>query len=284
MYSAFDRRVRANFFLKDRLAEYQSLLRLLADLGFLSLTLRDLALSIRDGTELPRRRVLLRHDIDTDPGYVDRWLAAERQIAFQASYYFRLRTIDVSAMRRIEAGGGEASYHFEELSSVARRRGMWKPPVKEELLKEARCEFEQNFCALQRRFGSQMLTVAAHGDFVNRKLGVTNSIITNDPALRSRLGILAEAYDEEIVNMFEARFSDCMGKKWRSDHGLEPHSVVQSGIATIQILTHPRHWRASISANLWEDADRIISAFSNLVGLPVGGFVDYVNKRRQLTD
>jgi len=277
------RRSRAYFFLPNRWEEYDGLLRLLAEAGYVSLTLREFAERKNKKEALPDRRVFLRHDIDTDPGYVDYWLRSEKKFGFQASYYFRLRTLDLKAMRRIESAGGEASYHFEELASVIRRRAIRSNLLAKNFIPEARDEFEKNYRRLQELCDWPLRTVAAHGDFVNRKVGMTSSVIISDPELRSKLGILAEAYDDHVTRAFASRFSDMMGGKgWRSQQ-LGTLDEIIAGGAPFQLLTHPRHWRARIFANLREDVDRVLSAVANELGVPAGGFVDYANKRRQLT-
>jgi len=280
-------RARADLFLSDRRAEYENILKRLRAGGFASLTLRELASRRNSSKGIPERWVILRHDIDTDPDYALVWLTLERKYGFTASYYFRQCTANVKLMQHIEQSGSEASYHFEELATIVRRRGQWDGPVTESLIAEARCEFEQNFCALRANTKLPLLSVASHGDFVNRRLGVTNSVILDCVETRQRLGIIAEAYDVEIVDLFDARISDIMGnERWRwsnmaSNSGKEgpsseefrspdPVKLIEHGAMALQILTHPRHWRANIASNLRENCDRLLMGCLALVGLPAG--------------
>lgn len=277
-------RLRSSMLLSDRYVEYERLLEILASHGFVGLTVREVSRFLQEGRSLPGRRVLLRHDIDTDPGYVDQWLAAERRFGFPASYYFRLRTLDIPAMGKVEAGGSEASYHFEELASVIRRRGLNNRPITDEIIAEASDDFEKNFTALQRKCEWPLRTVASHGDFVNRKIGMTNCIVIADRERRERLGLWAEAYDPDIQAAFGAKFSDRMGGGWRSGAGIDnPEKAISSGSDSLSILTHPRHWRANLAGNFREDMDRVLSGVLFDLGLPAGAMVDYVNQRWRLT-
>lgn len=277
MAGALSRRFHANFMLSDRSAEYEALIVSLLRQGYEFLTVREIVNHLRQGAQLPPRRVTLRHDIDTDADYASRWLAIERKLGVKASYYFRLRTLDFPTMERIEKAGGEASYHFEELASVLRRLGKRREARSEDVISLARSEFEKNFSLLSRRCGWSLETVASHGDFVNRRVGVTNSIITADPDLRTRLGIIAEAYDQDLVRTFDQQLSDGMVVGWR--RGETPMAAADNDVASMQILTHPRHWRAKVAANLVEDADRVISGALFAAAFPAGPWVDLINRR-----
>jgi hypothetical protein len=276
-------RVKANFLLPDRTSEYERMLTYFADTGFLSLTIRDLAHFLQEGRSLPPRFFVMKHDIDTDPGYVDSWLASERKFGFRATYYFRLRTLDLAAMGRVEAAGSEASYHFEELATVLKRRAVPLGPIPKETIRDAQAEFEENFSRLQRLCAWKLETVASHGDFMNRKFRTPNSKILEDLSLRDRLGIIAEAYDERIVNCFEVRFIDNMGAHlWRPTTEPDPESAAAHGKTSLQILTHPRQWRGHPRESLREDADRMVSSILHEARIPAGRFVDYVNRRSRL--
>jgi len=285
--SGIANRARADVLLADRRGEYEAILNRLRAEGFTSLTLRELALLYRGKGSMPKRLVVLRHDIDTDPDYALVWLALEQKYGFTASYYFRHRTADVELMQHIERHGSEASYHFEELATVARRHGLWDGPVTDSILTEARCEFEHNFCALRAKSMLPLQTVASHGDFVNRRLGITNCAILECDELRTRLGIIAEAYDRGIVELFDARISDTMGsQRWRwssiasssrangtvlGDGSCpDPSRLIENGALVLQILTHPRHWRANIICNLSEDFDRLLMGCLAWAGWPAG--------------
>jgi hypothetical protein len=68
-----------------------------------------------------------RHDIDSDLRTARKMFALEVKHGVQASYYFRLSTLDYGFMRDIEAAGGEASYHYEEVATYAKRHRL-RPP------------------------------------------------------------------------------------------------------------------------------------------------------------
>ncbi len=95
-------------------------------------------------------------------------------------------------MKEIENYGSEASYHFEEIATFAKRNCI---KSKEKLLKnieKIKEEFQKNFLYIEKNLDKKLETICSHGDFINRKLGITNNEITKDLSLRKKLGILAE--------------------------------------------------------------------------------------------
>ena len=65
-------------------------------------------------------------------------------------------------------------------------------------LPEARELFAANLVRLRERTGLPMRIVAAHGDFVNRRLGVSIRG-SSRPTFRHELGIDLETYDEAFL-------------------------------------------------------------------------------------
>ncbi len=70
---------------------------------------------------------MLRHDVDTDPGTAAAMWDIERELGVESSYFFRLSTLAPALMADIAAGGSEASYHYEEVATVAKRRRLRTP-------------------------------------------------------------------------------------------------------------------------------------------------------------
>jgi hypothetical protein len=203
--------------------------------------------SARPGVGRPR--LVLRHDIDSDVSTAKAIAAIERDLGVRSSFYFRLSTVDVPFMRSIEASGSEASYHYEEIATVAKHSfGIRHPSQIAEVLPAARQMFANNLTRLRQLTGLPMLTVAAHGDFVNRALGVQNQLLLQDYQLRQHLNILVEAYDEELMRPVTARYSDHPYPEfWMPT---SPLKALEEGADAVYILTHPKRWRASWTANI----------------------------------
>ena len=86
------RRIYSDYLMPDRTADYEALLRAAIGAGYVLMSVRDF---IDLGQVGPQRVMVLRHDIDTDPGTARR-------------------------LFEIEEYGSEASYHFEEIAGFVK--------------------------------------------------------------------------------------------------------------------------------------------------------------------
>jgi hypothetical protein len=99
-------RIYADFLMPSRLGAYRRLLERILRAGYMFISVEtfwDLITSNR--LESSRRYVVLRHDVDTDPGTARAMWDIERSLGAQGSFFFRLSTIDVSLMGAIAATG-----------------------------------------------------------------------------------------------------------------------------------------------------------------------------------
>jgi len=103
-------------------------------------------------------------------------------------------------------------------------------------------------------FGLSMATVASHGDFANRVLGLPNHILLNDLGLRSELGIINEAYDQDVLDGFDLYISDRPSPVYYS-----PMSPILAlgQYKRICFLTHPKQWRVSWVDTTIENLTRV---------------------------
>lgn len=69
----------------------------------------------------PGKALLIRHDVDTDPATAAQMWRLENALSVRHSCDFRLSTLDIPLMKRIENSGSEASCHYEELATVCKR-------------------------------------------------------------------------------------------------------------------------------------------------------------------
>lgn len=241
----------------SRLAEYRNLLSHIKQLRYEFCTMAEFAEAAGRGGASGRRTCLLRNDVDSDPAGAERMFACDREAGVRATYYFRLATIDPPLMQEIVRHGGEVGYHFEEIASVAKRLGLRSRKQVDAGLDLMRREFRDNFARFRARSGVIPRTVAAHGDFANRRIGVPNHYLLTK-ALMDDLGLVADAYDPRIHAELDARFTDCPPPEW-----WRPQNPVL-GLAqyprTVSILVHPRQWACAPALNfrlaagrLWEE-------------------------------
>lgn len=253
MLRAIANRVYSDFLMPSRLDEYRNFL--LSALGevYRIVSIRDF---FREpvATNSDKQILVLRHDIDTDPATARKMWEIESSLGITSSYYFRLGTIDVELMKQIEAGGGEVGYHYEEIGTLAKQFG-WKS--KEEVIEAfpaVRELFKSNLMRLRELTGLPLTVVASHGDFANRKLGMSNYAFLTDHDFRSSTGVELEVYDSLLVSRIALRISDApFPLLWSTD----PLQHFRQKVSPLQLLIHPRQWHASLLSNLSENAVRI---------------------------
>src|SRR5262249_30731149 len=145
-----------------------------------------------EGLHTAAKLLVLRHDVDTDCATARCMWRIERPLGIRSSYYFRLSTLDIPFMREIERDGGEASYHYEELATFAKRTRSTNPADVLANLALIRKSFQRNLTRLRKRSGLPITIVASHGDFANRKLSLCNWLILQDHAFRDEVNVELE--------------------------------------------------------------------------------------------
>jgi len=245
---------RQNYFMADRLPEYRQLLMTILERGYRFMPMADFARLVR-GRNPPEGRVaLLRIDVDSDPRGAARMFEVERELGIRSTYYLRLSTIDRQLIAAMTQHGTEVGYHFEEASTLARRRGIGNAADVERCRDILREHFRKNVTLFGKRAGVTPRTVAAHGDFLNRKLGISNNFFIDD-ALLDELGVVAEAYQKWLVSRVSARIADRPPpRKWQPQ---PPEEVLKSSPAALSLVIHPRQWVRSPSANARADLHRV---------------------------
>lgn len=261
-------RLYADFLMPCRLDDYQRVLLTAFGEGYRFHSVRSFWEALQGGHDLAGRHLILRHDIDTDCSTARAMFSIEQKVKACSSFYFRLSTVDVALMREIEKAGSEASYHFEEIATVAKRRRLHYREEVSLYMAEIRHIFRKNLEYLRSRTGLAMVTVASHGDFVNRGLGMANWELL-DGRLRQELGIRVEAYDAELNRPITSRHSDSPYPEfWQPD---SPTAAFLRGEPVVYILTHPRHWRVSRWENLVDNVQRLLEGVRYEAGDDAGG-------------
>lgn len=254
---AFCHRFYADFVMPSRLKAYRALLSSALEHGYLIVSLAQFSSTIgRDEFTSDQKHLILRHDIDTDLRTTRTMWEIEHSLGIAGSYYFRLSTIDIGLMQLIAAAGAEVGYHYEEIATVAKEKRLKTKEAVHEEMPNIAALFERNLLTLRRQTALPIDTVASHGDFVNRRLGIPNHEILKDMRLRERLGIKFEAYDKEIVRHMQSRHRDTHYPAFWVMHD-DPALAISRHIKVIHVLVHPRHWCSSILVNMADDLRRL---------------------------
>ncbi len=248
-------RIYADYLMPSRLREYEEIIQSSLSEGFIHITYAEYVQKLKNSMlNSNEKYFILRHDVDTDVATAKRFFKIEKKLHVKASYYFRQNTIDLKLMREINTYGSEASYHFEELAAFCKNKHIKNKDDAIARIHEIRQLFKSNFIKLEKKLGYKLNTVASHGDFVNRKLNLINNIITDDINLRNELGILAETYDKDIFNSFDAYISDKPYPKYYTKSVFE--SITKNRV--ICFLTHPRHWHTNVCVNTKDNMQRFV--------------------------
>lgn len=253
-------RMYSDFLMPSRLDEYRSLLTEAIQHRYEMHSIRTFwQLILEDRVCSERKYFINRHDIDTDLSVARCMWEIESSLCVPASYYFRLCTLDVTLMKAINESGSEASYHYEEIASEAKCHGYKNKDDVLAHMNSIRRKFTDNLIRLRNQTGLPLDIVASHGDFVNRKLGMSNHAILQDEALRQRLNIELEVYDEVFMKYVTSRHSDTHYPFFYTPRS--PFEAIREGQRVIYFLSHPRHWRANPGENLIDNVNRLWEGF-----------------------
>jgi hypothetical protein len=247
-------RVYGDYLEGERVDELATLLRCALDHGYEAMTLSSFAaMASTPGATEGRRILLVRHDIDSDVDRARRMAGIERRLGIVGSWFFRRSTWDDRLVRKLAGVGFEVGYHYEELSTLMRERGVGRAAEALALVPLARARLEASLAELRATTGLALDVLAAHGDFANRAVGVSNVELLRDPTFRAKIGVRLEAYD--IEEQVDARFSDSVeGATWRPPN---PLPAVLGGAPVVEVLIHPRAWGAAPVTNLRVDVLRL---------------------------
>lgn len=238
----------------SRLEEYRALLNAARQNGYRGISILDAyrELCMRPEAVPDRRLLILRHDIDSDSATGRQMWEIEKSLGFSATYYFRFSTVNFDHMREIETEGGEASYHYEELAILAKGLRLRDRDSLAYYLPAARQLFKLNVEHFRHQSGLPIRTVASHGDFINRRLRMSNEEILCSTDLRKEMGIDLEAYDEALMSRVNIYTSDI-----RPSFPDDVVKAISAKLSIIYMLTHPKHWRVNRRENLRMIGERL---------------------------
>lgn len=246
------RRLYCDYLMPSQLPAYEEVVRVAHQAGYTQTSVRGYFDLVR-ADRCPSDKVIVhRHDIDTDLRTTRKLFDIERKHGIRSSYYFRLSTLDFTLMREIEEYGSEASYHYEELATYAKKHKIKDPAALRNRMPEIRADFVANFSRIEQRLGKKMRTVASHGDFANRRLQVYNTEILADQQLRENCGIACEAYDRALLDSIDIYIADRPAPQYY--HPSSPFEALR-GQRRICLVTHPRqvetNWKDNTKDNLF---------------------------------
>lgn len=253
--STLANRLYSDYAMPSRFPGHEDFIRAARDLDYAQTSVRAFYLSLLDKERDPNLKIVVhRHDIDTDLRTARKLFELENKHGIRSTFYFRLSTLDFPFMREIEEYGSEASYHYEELATFAKKNGIKEAAKIRQHLPEIRASFIRNFQSIEQRLGKKMTTVASHGDFANRRLQLNNTEILNDPAVRETCGIACEAYDKALLDNIDLYVADRPHPKYF--HPSAPSDALGRH-ACICLLTHPRQFETNWIANTKDNLLRI---------------------------
>jgi hypothetical protein len=252
------RRLTADYVWRSRLQDYEKTLRGLRNCGFIFLTVSDFARRLRSGETLPSRFCILRNDIDSDPNTAVAMFRIDKSLGIVGTYYFSLRTLRPTFAKQLRENGSEVGYHFEELATFAYRHNISEKTEILSHIDTIRDDFRRNLNHFKEMMNFMPSSVASHGDFMNRVLHQTNSIIV-DEAIKAEFGLVCEAYDDDLMAAFDAVIIDDPVQGWRPE---TPEQAVIRGAQSLRVLVHPRSWRSNVLWNAHLDIVRTWKALS----------------------
>lgn len=245
----------SDFLLPNRTAELRGLLERALAQGYEVHSIASIWEKIKAGGLGQGLYLVLRLDIDTDLRTTRALWQVMREMKVRGSFYFRLSTLDVGLMQEIHAAGSEASYHYEEIATYAKLHRLKSRAEVEARMPAIRALFAENYRRVKALTGLPLHTVASHGDWLNRRLGITNLELLQDPSLREALGIELEAYDQALHRHYARRYSDgAYPSLWLDGDPLE---ALENRLSVVEILMHPRHWAANVPVNLRDNIQRM---------------------------
>lgn len=250
------KRIYDDFFRESRLPLYDKMLKNAIDNGYQFYTIESFnKLIVQKKLDDSIKYAIIRHDIDTDPLTAYELFKIEKKYNIKSTYYFRLSTIDKKIIAEISNFGSEVSYHYEEIASYAKEYRLRSRKSVEEHLDVIREKFISNLERFRSELKVNSVTVASHGDFVNKYLGIANYYLINDDT-RIAGNIDLEAYDDSFMKFVTSRIADLgvVEGLW-TPRGF--YESIKSREKVLYVLIHPRQWYSRISANVNEELKRV---------------------------
>lgn len=244
----------SDYLLPPRWNAFERIITYALEKNYLHITLPDFYIKTIDKDHPIAEKIFLhRHDIDTDSKTARKLFEIEKKYGIKSSYYFRRSTFDFKLMNEIKDYGSEVGYHFEELSTFCKKKAIKSKNELTPYYPEICEAFKRNLSEMEKKVGFKIKSIASHGDFINRLIGVPNhAFISRD--IMNECGILFECYDPVLINSYTSIISDTTYPNFYKP--VSPETAIELGSKTIHFLTHPRHWNSSLASNTNENLTR----------------------------
>lgn len=246
-------RIYTDYFMKNRYSSYEKLICDLLENGYEFITISEYKKLSKEG-----KHVIIRHDIDSDPKIARKMYEIEKKYDVKTTFYFRQKTMDDNLIRDIISYGSEFGYHYEEIATYVKKNKIKKKDEIIKLIPIIREEFNLNLKKIEEKYNYVIHSVAAHGDFINRKFNITNSNIFDS---KSNPNVI-EAYDKKIEGKLDARLSDDYAPKYWKPY--TPEEIIRNPVnKNILFLVHTRYWNSSPLGRFKEDMSRFVEGLRN---------------------
>lgn len=238
-----------DYLMSNRYDDYEKLLKSFLDNDYQFLMIKE----SKDKLNNTKKYIYIRHDIDSDIKIARKMFEIEKKLNIKSTFYFRLSTFNKKLVKEILEYGSEVGYHYEEVATFCKlNKNISKEFV--ELNKNKIQEmFLENIKRIQKEYEFSISSIAAHGDFVNRKLQITNKFLY-DSKLNKKLKFI-EAYD--IEDNLDFRTSDCMYPKFFKEN---PNQAIKENKRNVLLLVHTRYWDKNPIERFKLDLCRVIES------------------------
>lgn len=223
-------RIYNDYFLPDRMDDYEKLLKSYLDNNYNFICIKDYK-KMKDD----KRYIFIRHDIDSDVKIAKKMFEVEKSLGVHSTFYFRLETFDKKLIQEILNFGSEVGYHYEEIATYCKKKREFTKDFVFKNILDIQDLFIKNINDIQEKYNIKLSSIAAHGDFVNRKIDISNQDLFTEE-LKKKLKLI-EAYD--IEKDIDFRTSDCMYPKFFKD---DPLKGCKEGKKKVLLLIHTRYW------------------------------------------
>jgi hypothetical protein len=224
---------------------YRDLLRCAHDHGYL-------VLGIDDWFHTPpspdRRCLIIRHDVDQQPGCALRMAAIESDLGVRSTWYLRWRTAHPRVVAEL-ASQGAVGLHYETLTRAVLANGVAMPD--RDLVERCREVLREEVTAFSKRFGP-IRSICPHGD--SRVPSVRNNVLVQG-CQPQELGVAFDGDEVMRGRPLGAWLTDRAHPLGWKD-GVRPEELLRQGASPLFAVVHPNNWSARLSTV----ADRTLRA------------------------
>jgi len=267
------------------LSAYKALIASLEDKGYKFCTFEQL----HGGPN--SRIVILRHDVDKNPGRALQMATFESSRSIRASYHIRVlpgqSSISDDTVKKLVALGHEVAYHYEDLSRAYRdnkyfRNNKEKRPDNKTCVEQAKRSFKDNLAYLRQFYPVKVISM--HGDpgssIDNRKLWeylsyrdmgvICEPYLDIDYNKTLYLTDTGRRWDAGSSNIRDRVYNGNAGNKYMKDLSLSSRTTFDvinrirnnSFPETVIINTHPQRWTDHIMPWITE---LLLQNFKNII-------------------